>query len=1343
MPVFPGVKRVLIIGSGAIVIGQAAEFDYAGSQACRALKEAGIEVILINPNPATIMTDRAFADRIYIEPLTTEVVKRIIRKEKPDSLLSTLGGQNGLTLSMQLAKEGFLDAEGVRLLGASLDTIDRAEDRLSFKQTMEEIGEPVIPSDVVTTLEDALALADRIGYPLIVRPAFTLGGSGGGIAADAAELSEIATGGLRASPIGQILVEKSVAGWKEIEFEVMRDGDDNAICICGMENVDPVGVHTGDSIVVAPIQSLTQEEFQLLRGAAIKMVKRLGVMGGCNCQFALKPDSLEYAVIEVNPRVSRSSALASKATGYPIAKVSSLIAVGFTLPELTTAVGGHSPAFYEPDPDYIIVKLPKWPFDKFVYGSRKLGPQMKATGEVMAIGQTFEQALLKAVRGVEIGLDFIRDPHFAQIPDAQIICRLADCTDERIFIVAEALARGVSVDDVYRITQINPWFLSRMLGIVQMQARLEAGEDVSAEARHMGFPDAVISRFLGRKVEHHHAVYRVVDPAGAGMRIKSPYFYGVPDGENEAEAFINADTSGKKRVIVFGSGPIRIGQGIEFDYASVHCVWTLKSLGYEVIMVNNNPETVSTDSETADRLYFEPLYPEDVADIIATEKPWGAVVAFGGQTAIRLTKHLSRLGVPILGTSADGIDMAEDRERFDALLTELQIKRPEGRTVRTEDEAIKAANELGYPVLVRPSYVLGGQNMIIAYTDADIHEYMRIILAAGIENPILIDQYLMGMEVEVDAISDGADILIPGIMEHIERAGVHSGDSIAVYPAWHLNGALTRRLIDATRALALGLATRGLINIQYIVHDNDIFVIEANPRASRTVPYLSKVTGLPIVDLAVRAMLGEKLSGMGYGTGLYGKSAYFAVKVPTFSFEKLQDVDTQLGPEMKSTGEVLGVGRTVEEALYKGLTAAGYKLTPGGGVLFSVREIDRAECARVARAFAAAGCPLYATHGTGKALEEAGIPVVATLPSLHEDPDAALRLVESGAVRYVVSTSSKGRIPTRASVRLRRKAVERGIPALTSLDTALALVRALGSKFSPGSVELVDINRMSHKKRPLRFVKMRGSGNDSIFFDCFDQEVESPESISVQMSSRSFGVGGDGITLILPDDTADARMRMFNADGSEGEIAGNALRCVAKYLYESGRVRKEKMLLHTGAGRKEVEVFPRDGVVEWACVAMGEARFAPEGVPVLLPGQEVVDREAIVGKRPARITCLSMGNPHCVIFVPDVSQVDVPVWGPQIEHDPLFPKRVNASFVQVEGRRTLRMRVWERGLGETPACGTGACAAAVAAVKLGHCPEDTDITVHLPGGDLVVRVVGQRVWLTGDAYKDFEGVIEV
>ena len=1341
MPLNPELHRVMIIGSGPIVIGQAAEFDYAGSQACKALKAAGLEVVLVNPNPATIMTDHTSADQIYIEPLTLETLRRIIIKEKPDSLLSTLGGQSGLTLSMQLAKEGFLEQHGVKLLGAKCETIEKAEDRLLFKQTMESINQPCIPSDVVETLEDALTLAEKIGYPVIVRPAFTMGGEGGGICKDEAELREIAANGLRLSPITQILVEKCISGWKEIEFEVMRDAKGNVVAVCSMENIDPVGVHTGDSIVVAPALTLSNTEYQMLRRAALDMVSALEVEGGCNCQFALNPDSFEYAVIEVNPRVSRSSALASKATGYPIAKIASMIAIGYTLDEIPNAMTGKPLAGFEPTVDYIVAKVPKWPFDKFVYGKRTLGTQMKATGEVMSIGVSVEQALMKAVRGAEIGCDTMRLKAMAELSTEELIDLIGMCTDQRMFAVYEAMGRGVSLEQLHEITKIDMFFLHKFKNLLDMERRLEQGSvdgDVYMKAKRMGYPDKAIERLSGEKVPFHRdPVYKMVDTCAAEFPAQKPYFYATYDDENEAEQFINKKDK-KPCVVVLGSGPIRIGQGIEFDYASVHCVWMLKKAGYDVVMINNNPETVSTDFDTADRLYFEPLTPEDVMGIIATEKPVGVVAAFGGQTAIKLTRTLQEAGVRIMGTSADMIDAAEDRERFDAAMEKNGIKRPQGTTVMTTDEALKAANELGYPVLVRPSYVLGGQNMIIAYQDSDIVEYMKIILAQGITNPILIDQYLMGIECEADAICDGENVLIPGIMEHVERSGVHSGDSIAVYPAWNLTGAMVQRLVEVTRLIALELGTVGLINIQYIVYHNEVYVIEANPRASRTVPYISKVTGVPMVDLAVRAMLGEKIKDMGFGTGLYRQSPYFAVKVPCFSFEKLADVDTHLGPEMKSTGEVLGLGTNLQEAIYKGLVAAGYKMRHQGGLLVSVRDVDKTEVVDVVRRFAQLGFNLFATPGTAKTLLEHGL-YAATVKN-----EAMERMLSMGQVQYVISTSKKGRNPLLDSVRMRRKAVERGIPLFTSLDTANALAQALTSRYSLQNVETVDINNMRTKREKLRFVKMRGTGNDFLYFDCFEQKVESPESLAVRLADRRKSVGCDGIVMILPSTKADAKMRMFNADGSEGAVSGNAMRCVAKYLYESGRVQKDKMTLETGSGVKTADLFIREDEVFSVQVDMGKPAFEPVKVPVKLDGDKVMNRQVFIAGEKRAISCVSMGNPHVVMFVPDVERIDLASVGPEIEKDPLFPQRVNVSFAQVIDRSMLKMRVWERGIGETAACGTGACAVAVAAVENGLCNRDADIDVQLPGGTLVVRYEKEgQVWLTGDAVTDFEGTIEI
>ena len=1348
MPQNKNIKKVLVIGSGPIVIGQAAEFDYAGTQACRALKEKGLEVVLINPNPATIMTDSVIADKIYIEPLTTDVVKRIIRKEKPQGFLSALGGQMGLTLGMQLAKEGFFEEENVTMLGADLDTIDKAEDRQSFKDCMESIGQPIIPSLVVNDVSAALRFAGEIGYPVIVRPAFTLGGTGGGMAHDEEELKEIAENGLRTSPIHQVLIERSVAGWKEIEFEVMRDEADNVVTICSMENIDPVGVHTGDSIVIAPAVTLSDKEYQMLRSASMKIVSALGVNGGCNCQFALEPNSFEYAVIEVNPRVSRSSALASKATGYPIARTAALVAIGYHLDEIRNEITGQTFASFEPTIDYTVVKMPRWPFDKFVYAKRTLGTQMKATGEVMAIAPTFEQALMKSIRGAEIGLKTLSMEKMAAYDDAALKEAAAEATDERLFAIYEALKRGVSPEEINSWNQMDVWFLTKIKKLADMERDLTQGEltpERYLAAKKAGFLDETIESLSGQKISAPaHAVYKMVDTCAGEFAAETPYFYSTFDTENEAEEFIAEHSTGKKKIVVFGSGPIRIGQGIEFDYASVHCVWTLKEAGFEVVLVNNNPETVSTDFNTADRLYFEALTPEDVGHILDTEKPWGVVVAFGGQTAIKLTKYLDERGENILGTQADSIDIAEDRERFDAILEEHGIKRPKGETVMTAEEALAAAERLGYPVLLRPSYVLGGQNMIIAFNDEDVTEYMGIILAQGIENPVLIDAYLMGVEVEVDIISDGEDILVPGIMEHIERAGVHSGDSIAAYPAFNLTGALTEQLIAASEKIAKSLHTMGLLNIQYVIYGNEIYVIEANPRSSRTVPYISKVTGLPVVDIATRAMLGEKIKDMGYGTGLFRSVPYFAVKVPVFSFEKLSGLDTQLGPEMKSTGEVLGIGRTLTEALYKGLVAANYRMDKGGGVFITVKNSDKGEMVDVARKFYESGFSLYATKGTARALFNAGMDVT-TVPKISEG-EGLMELLESGKIQYVISTSKKGRLPARDSVKIRRKAVERAIPCLTSMDTADALIDSLNSRYSQQTMELVNINELRRERTKVPFLKMRACNNDYLYFDCFDREITAPESVAVALSNRRTGIGSDGLILISASDSCDAKMTQYNTDGTEGMICGNALRCVAKYLYESGVVRKRDMVIETASGPRNVRLYPRDGEVDSATVDMGKAVFDPIAVPVLLKpekGNGVIGQSAVIDGKKYDITCVSMGNPHCVVFLDDIHSLDLRRIGPGFEHAPIFPERVNTEFVSVLGKNKLRMRVWERGSGETLSCGSGACAAAVAAVANGYCEKNADITVKLKGGDLVIRYTDDGVFMTGDAKKDYEGIIEL
>ena len=1057
------IKKVLVIGSGPIIIGQAAEFDYAGTQACRALKQEGLEVVLINSNPATIMTDKAMADKVYIEPLTLDVVKKIIEIEKPDSILSTLGGQTGLTLSMQLAECGFLAEHNVKLLGANPETIHKAEDRQAFKDTMEKIGEPVIPSKVVETVEDAVDFAKVIHYPVIVRPAFTLGGTGGGIANNEEELIDIATNGLRLSPITQILVEKCISGWKEIEFEVIRDSKGNVITVCSMENFDPVGVHTGDSIVIAPAVTLSDKEYQMLRTAALNIISELKVEGGCNCQFALHPTSFKYAVIEVNPRVSRSSALASKATGYPIAKVATRIAIGYTLDEIINAVTGKTYACFEPALDYVVVKFPKWPFDKFVYAKRTLGTQMMATGEVMAIGTSFEQAMMKAVRSIELGLDSMNLKKLKKLSDEEIYNNIKDVDDERSFVVFEAIKRGVALEEIHDITKIDMWFLSKLKNLADLEAYLADGELTCEKydlAKKYGYLDSTIERMSGQKCpKRTRAVFKMVDTCAGEFKAETPYFYSTYDEENEARQFIDRTDTGKKKVIVFGSGPIRIGQGIEFDYCSVHCVWALKELGYDAIICNNNPETVSTDFDTGDRLYFDPLTKEDVESIIETEKPYGVVVQFGGQTAIKLTKHLSDMGVRILGTSADSIDAAEDRERFDELLNKCGIPRPAGHTVMNTEEALKAAQDLGYPVLMRPSYVLGGQNMIIAHSDQDIIEYMEIITRTALENPVLIDKYMMGKEVEVDAICDGTDYLIPGIMEHIERAGVHSGDSISVYPALTLTKRIRETIVEYTRRLAMALNVIGLVNIQYVVYNNEVYVIEVNPRSSRTVPYISKVTGVPMVDIATKIMLGESLKEQGYQSGLHKEGDFIAVKVPVFSFEKLHDVDTALGPEMKSTGECLGIARTFEDALFKGLVAAGYNMKKDGGVLITVRDTDKQEIIYVADKFEQLGFDIYATSGTASTLNRNMVAANVVRKASEEKPNV-MTLLDSGKINYVISTSAKGRIPAYDSVKIRRKTVERSICCLTAIDTANAVADILAMGKNIDDMEMIDITKI-------------------------------------------------------------------------------------------------------------------------------------------------------------------------------------------------------------------------------------------------------------------------------------------
>ncbi|WP_283673875.1 carbamoyl-phosphate synthase large subunit [Butyricicoccus sp. Marseille-Q5471] len=1061
MPLRKDIKKVLVLGSGPIIIGQAAEFDYAGTQACRALREEGLEVVLVNSNPATIMTDKAMADKVYIEPMTVEAVQEIIKKERPDSLLPNLGGQTGLNLAMELCENGFLDRMGVKLLGANPETIAKAEDRQMFKDTMEKIGEPCIASKVVHTVEDAVEFTREIGLPVIIRPAYTLGGTGGGIAYTWEQLRETAATGIMYSRVDEILVEKCIAGWKEIEYEVMRDHKGNAITICNMENVDPVGVHTGDSVVVAPSQTLCDKEYQMLRTSALKIITELGVEGGCNVQYALHPESFEYAVIEVNPRVSRSSALASKATGYPIAKVTAKIAVGYGLDEIENAVTGKTKACFEPTLDYCVVKFPRWPFDKFVYADNSLGTQMKATGEVMAIDNSFEGALMKAVRGCEIKLSSMIMPRLAEKNEAEIRKGVATVDDQRLFHICEAFRRGMmSIEEVHDVTTIDVWFLKKLMHIIEMEHALEKADAIDADlylrAKKMGFLDKTIEELSQKDISavKRLPVYKTVDTCAAEFEAETPYYYSTFDDESEVKPF-----SGKKKVLVLGSGPIRIGQGIEFDYCSVHAVMALKELGCETVIINNNPETVSTDFDTADRLYFEPLTPEDVTGVVNAEKPDYAIVQFGGQTAINLAAHIEKLGVPILGTPAWSIDAAEDREKFDVILEKCSIPRPAGHTVMTEDEAVTAADELGYPVLVRPSYVLGGQGMEIAYKEEDVREFMKVITRNKVENPVLVDKYMMGREIEVDAICDGDDILIPGIMEHLERAGVHSGDSISVYPSITIEDRHKEVIIQYTEALAKNLNVLGLVNIQFVLYNDEVYVIEVNPRSSRTVPYISKVTGVPMVDLATRCMFGEKLRDMGCGTGLHPEGEHYAVKVPVFSFQKLRDLDTQLGPEMKSTGEVLGVSTSFRQALLKGLLGAGFQMKKKGAVLISVRDSDKQEAIRIGERFERLGFEIFATSGTANVLNRHMVAANA-IRNVDEPSPNIIDLIESGKIDYVIATSVKGRHPELGSVHIRRTTVERAIPCLTSIDTASALLRCLEGDVKIENCEMVDINTL-------------------------------------------------------------------------------------------------------------------------------------------------------------------------------------------------------------------------------------------------------------------------------------------
>ena len=1049
MPRNNDIKKVLVIGSGPIVIGQAAEFDYAGTQACRSLKEEGVEVCLVNSNPATIMTDKQIADQVYIEPLTLESLKEIIIKEKPDSILPTLGGQAGLNLGMELAECGFLDEQGVKLIGTTAETIFKAEDRQAFKDTMEKIGEPIAASQVVKNIEDGIAFTNKIGYPVVLRPAFTLGGSGGGIAHDEQELIDILSNGLRLSRVGEVLVERCIAGWKEIEYEVMRDANGNCITVCNMENIDPVGVHTGDSIVVAPSQTLGDKEYQMLRTSALNIINELQITGGCNVQYALNPDSFEYCVIEVNPRVSRSSALASKATGYPIAKVTAKIALGYHLDEIKNAITQKTYASFEPMLDYCVVKIPRLPFDKFLTAKRTLTTQMKATGEVMSICNNFEGALMKAIRSLEQHVDSLMSYDFSHLSKDELIEELHIVDDMRIWRIAEAIRQGISYDEIHEITKIDVWFIDKLAILVEMEQALQAkelDEDLLREAKRLEFPDYLVAKLAGKTEEEVKALrkqyditaaYKMVDTCAAEFAATTPYYYSVYGGENEA-----VETNDRKKVLVLGSGPIRIGQGIEFDFCSVHCTWAFKKEGYETIIINNNPETVSTDFDIADKLYFEPLTPEDVENIVNIEHPDGAVVQFGGQTAIKLTEALLKMGVPILGTSAENVDAAEDRELFDEILEQCEIPRPKGHTVFTAEEAKKAANELGYPVLVRPSYVLGGQGMQIAISDEDVDEFIGIINRIAQEHPILVDKYLQGKEIEVDAVCDGTDILIPGIMEHIERAGVHSGDSISVYPAQSISQHAKDTIVEYTKRLARSLHVIGMINIQFIVCGEDVYVIEVNPRSSRTVPYISKVTGIPIVPLATKVILGHTIRELGYEPGLQREADYIAIKMPVFSFEKIRGADIALGPEMKSTGECLGIAKTFNEALYKAFLGAGINLPKYKNMIITVKDEDKEDIVPIAQRFQALGYKIYATRNTAKALNENGVNAIRTNKIEQPSPNL-MDLILGHKIDLVIDTPSQGVEHSKDGFVIRRNAIETGVNVLTSLDTATALVTSL------------------------------------------------------------------------------------------------------------------------------------------------------------------------------------------------------------------------------------------------------------------------------------------------------------
>ena len=1263
--------------------------------------------------------------------------------------MASLGGQTGLTLGCQLAKSGFLDEYGVKLIGVNLESIDRAEDRELFKETMQKINQPVVPSDIAYSVDECLKIADKIGYPVIVRPAYTLGGAGGGVAHDKDELKLISHNGLMLSPITQVLIEKYIGGWKEIEFEVLRDSAGNVLTVCSMENFDPVGIHTGDSIVIAPAVTLSDKEYQMLRTASLNIISELKIEGGCNCQFALNPDSFEYSVIEVNPRVSRSSALASKATGYPIAKVATKIALGYTLDEIKNDVTGKTYACFEPTLDYVVVKLPKWPFDKFLYAKRNLGTRMKATGEVMAIGTSFEMAIMKAVRGAEISVGTLNMPKMSELSYEEVCDKLHELTDERLFVVYEAIKRGVDIDEIYSITKIDRWFLNKLKNLSDYEKEIKDKplcREKYLRGKKLGYPDKELEKLSGHKLPmHRNAVFKMVDTCGAEFAAQTPYFYSTYDEIEHDEAKPFVAKSNKRRIIVIGSGPIRIGQGIEFDYSSVHCVWALKRLGYEVIIINNNPETVSTDFDTADRLYFEALTPEDVQNVIDMEKPYGVVITFGGQTAIKLCGYLDKKGIRILGTPADSVDLAEDRERFDKLLEQFDIARPKGLTVMSKDEAVHAAETLGYPVLLRPSYVIGGQNMTIAFTQNDIERYMDVILAQKIENPVLCDKYLMGTELEVDAISDGVDVLIPGIMQHIERAGVHSGDSIAVYPPYNLSDAMLRKVVDISVKLAISLKTKGLINIQYLIYHNELYVIEVNPRASRTIPYISKVTGVPMVDLATRILMGAKLKKLGYGTGLYRNSPYVAVKVPVFSFEKLNDVNSQLGPEMKSTGEVLGIGKTIEEALFKGLVSAGFnvkhptKQNPSG-IYFTINDQDKFEIVNIVKKFADLGLTLYATKGTANVIRSIGLECteVARLSTNTE----IFKLMDEGKIDYVVYTGKTDIESITNYISLHHHAILLGITVLTSLDTANALADVIAGRYNQFNTELVDINNLRTEKMKLKFCKMHSCGNDYIVFDNMDNKITCPESLAINFSDRHYAIGADGIVMIEKSGVADALVRVFNSDGSDGGMAANPVRCVAKYLYDNKIVNSDNISIETCNGVKNLTVNSFNGKASSVSINLRAPKILKTNEDETISQYKARFKERYDFDIDAMY--IDVGNPHFVIFCDKVDDVDIETEGQFITDSGMCAKEAYVECVRVINNLTIKARVWDRKNGEMLSCGTSAAAVTVAAVEMGKCLDASTVTVKLKGGDLFVNYSENGdVQLDGTVKCSFDGTIEI